>query len=257
MPATRPQGFAELEFDLPSALLKSVISHLDGIDAVELNAANTLALPDAQGVYLLFHNGQPVYVGKTDGKAGLRRRLARHSRRILHRNGLDPSSVYFKALRVYVFTAVDIETDLIEHYQASGGLLWNGGGFGSNDPGRERDTSRNKPTNFFALYPIDIDRQIDFRLPATTTAADALAQIRAKLPYGFRFETVGGRSRTPHADLTSTTVTCTTGAMTAREAISLVVRQLPSGWQATKLLGYVILYNERRSYAEGSVIASS
>jgi hypothetical protein len=107
------------------------------------------------------------------------------------------------------------------------------------------------------LFPIDLDRKIDFDLPPTTTAASALANIRAKLPYGFRFETLGPKSRIAHADLTGTMVRCSPGPMTAREAITEIVCQLPPGWQGTKLLGYVILYKESRSYAEGSVIASS
>jgi|TARA_R100000935_G_scaffold48887_3_gene73791 hypothetical protein len=44
--------------------------------------------------------------------------------------------------------------------------------------------------------------------------------------------------------------------MSLRTAIRDLVSQLPPGWQATKLLGYVILYKETaRLYPDAEVIA--
>ncbi len=249
-------GYAELEFDLPAALLQSLIGTLDRVKSVPLRAETAVALPEEQGVYQLFHDGVPVYVGKTDAKSGLMSRLLRHSRKTLHRRGLNPNLVSFKAIRVYVFTAVDIEGDLIRHYGGADGLVWNGSGFGSNDPGRERDTTRNKRKNFDYQYPIDIDQPIDFGLPARCTTAEALSSIKSKVPYTIRIQRAGG-GRKLHADFEDADLICQTGLLTARTAIADVVRQLAPGWQATKLLGYVILYKEERTYPDAEVIARS
>lgn len=249
-------GYAELEFDLPAALLRSMVSTLDAVEAVPLLAENAGALPEEQGVYLLLLDGVPVYVGKTDAKSGLMNRLVRHSRKVLHRRALDPARVSFKAIRVYVFTAVDIEGDLIRHYGGLAGLAWNGSGFGSNDPGRERDTTRNKPTNFDYLFPIDIDLPVEFGASAMATAAEVLNTVRAKLPYTLRIQRPGGGRRL-HADLEQTVVDSSPLPTTTREMINGVVSQLPLGWQATKLLGYVILYKETREYPDAEIVARS
>ncbi|MDI1344832.1 MAG: GIY-YIG nuclease family protein [Pseudolabrys sp.] len=249
-------GYAELEFDLPSALLSSVLKSLGTIEAVPLTMAATSQIPEEQGVYQIFHEGRPVYVGKTDAEAGLARRLLRHSRKIVHRRNLDPNSVTFKALRIYVFTAMDIESDLIKAYGGVRALAWNGSGFGSNDPGRERDTTRNKAGNFDALYPADIDLPLVFDGADKLTASEALSAIRAKVPWSLRAQR-RSQNGPPHAARTDTLVKLPPGIRPARPAIAEVVGQLPTGWQATKLLGYVILYKERREYPDAEIIALS
>ena len=115
-------GYREFEFDLPDALLKNLVTILDGIQKEPLRETQVAEIPDEQGVYQLFLDEEPVYVGKTDADAGLFKRLSRHSKKILHRNNLDPDRVFFKAVRIFVFTAVDLETDLIRHYGGNTGL---------------------------------------------------------------------------------------------------------------------------------------
>lgn len=250
-------GYAELEFDLPRALLQSLVATLDKMERVPLLPGTAQALPEEQGVYQLFRNDVPVYVGKTDAQAGLMVRLLRHSRKIQHRLNLEPMEVTFKAVRVYVFTAVDIEGDLIRHYGHGTGLAWNGSGFGSNDPGRQRDTTRNKPENFDYQFPIDIDRPVNFELPSMCTAAEALSAINSKVPYTVRVERERGGARRLHPDLEGRVIDCQVAPMSFRAAMLDIVRQLPPGWQATKLLGYVILYKEDRSYPDAEIIARS
>ncbi|MDP2259951.1 MAG: GIY-YIG nuclease family protein [Caulobacter sp.] len=249
-------GYAELEFDLPGALLRSVVGSLDALEPIALLPENTLKIPEQQGVYQLFLRGEPVYVGKTDADAGLAKRLFRHSRKIQHRTNLDPSEVSFKAIRVYVFTTVDIETDLIRHYGAGAGLAWDKSGFGSNDPGRQRDTTNNKPENFDFQFPADIDRVIDFALPESCTAAEALRLLKRAVPYTVRAPRQG-QSHKLHSDLEGQTVSFRGGPKTLRAAMAELVGQLPAGWQATKLLGYVILYKEDRAYPQSEIIARS
>lgn len=167
-------------------------------------------------------------------KGGAGKRLSRHSNKIQHRRGLDPARVSFKAIRIFVFTAMDLETQLIKHYTANAGTKWNGSGFGSNDLGRNRDNSQ--PGRFDQEFPIDIDRQLSRNFSGEHTAAAVAAQLKSELPYTFRFLT-RPKSRQPHPELVDTIITMPAGAMTARSVIGELVRQLPPGWQATALSG--------------------
>jgi len=251
-------GYVDFEFDLPGALLARLIDVLGKMDSVTLAPAQLASIPDAQGVYQLFMDNDLVYIGKTDAEAGLRKRLERHASKIQHRNGLDPARVSFRAVRVYVFTAVDLESQLIGHYGGYSAVRWNGSGFGSNDPGRERDTTTYKDDHFDALYPIDINRPLDLAVQDSMTAVEAFAALKAALPYVFRYQGASPRSRKPHPDLEGTTVTLAgLSPVTARGLIKTVVEQLPAGWQATLLPSHIILYKEARQYPQGTVIARS
>jgi hypothetical protein len=250
------KAYAEFEFDLPGALLARLIKVLDELETAPLNNTNLLEVPEEQGVYQLLLDDRVVYVGKTDAEAGLHKRLGRHSRKIMH-VGLDPARVSFKAVRIFVFTAVDLESDLIRHYGGVKAIDWNGSGFGSNDPGRQRDTTKVDPRNYDAQFPIDIDRELGFAIDAEETAASALARLKDALPYTFRYQGSGGRNRKPHDDFDRTILSALSGPLTPRSAIRHVVAALPSGWQATALPGYTILYKEERDYPQAEVIAIS
>lgn len=252
-------GYRDFEFDLPNALLVRLVEVLDGMIAAPLNLISLADIPDqAQGVYQLFFNGDLVYIGKTDAEAGLGSRLRRHYQKIQHRGNLDPSNVSFKAVRIYVFTAVDLETQLINYYGGNSKVQWNGSGFGSNDPGRERDTTKFKEEHFDAKYPIDVNRPLTFSIPASGTAASILAVLKNSLPYTLRYENAGGRSRQPHSDLTTTTITLPQDKIvTAHDVISAIVSQLPSGWQAVRFPSHIILYKDNKNYIYGSLISRS
>ena len=124
------------------------------------------------------------------------------------------------------------------------------------DPGRERDTTNNKPENFDFQYPIDIDKPLGIELPASDTAANILALLRNGTPYTIRAQRPA-RRKVFHPDLETTTIENLAGLSTTREIIQQLTSQLPAGWQATKLLGYVILYKERKDYPQSEVIAVS
>ncbi len=248
-------GYTDFEFDLPGALLTHLVGVLDRMAGAPLDPTSLLAVPEAQGIYQLFLDNQIVYVGKTDAEAGLNVRLNRHKRKIQHRMNLAPARISFKAVRIYVFTAVDLETQLIRYYGGLSAVPWNGSGFGSNDPGRQRDTTEYKSTHFDAMFPIDIDRPLSVPLPRTGTAASILTLLKNILPYTLRFET---QSRQPHTDLMDTLVTLPNSMMlNARNVVSEVIRQLPTGWQAVHLPSHIILYKESRNYSYGNVIARS
>jgi len=251
-------GFVEFEFDLPDALLSSLVRIFDYMEGAPLIAANVEELPDAQGVYQLVLDGQIVYVGKTDGEAGLRKRLSRHSFTILHRQNLDPTKVHFKAVRVYVFTAIDLETQLIRHYGAKTPVAWNHSGFGSNDPGRNRDDTDLKPEGFDAIYPVDLDQPINVDLTNGTPLPAIITAMRSAVPYYFRTEAAAPRSRAPHPDIENSKFQGETlKNPTMRVAVAALLASLPKGWQATALAGRVILYREARDYRFGTTIGKS
>ncbi|MFG6110829.1 GIY-YIG nuclease family protein [Stenotrophomonas nematodicola] len=160
-------GLKEIEFDLPRALKAELISLLDGMEAGPLQPDVTAQVPEAQGIYQLFYGDAIFYVGKTDTEAGLRTRPTCHARKIMHRPTLA-GAVRFKAVRIMVFTAMYLETQLIKHYRRpnTGAVAWNGSGFGSSDPGRERETTNRQPKGFGDQHRINIDLPGDYRCQA-------------------------------------------------------------------------------------------
>jgi hypothetical protein len=252
-------GYVEFEFDLPGALLVRLIEILDDPEIAPMLPEIVKMIPEEQGVYQLFLDGVLVYIGKTDAEAGLAKRLARHGDKIQHRVGLDPARVSFKAVRLYVFTAMDLETELIRHYGGTKAVPWNGSGFGSNDPGRNRDTSTYKKEHYDSIFPIDIERPLHLDLDKAKVAADVFSTLKSHLPYTFRFHTHPPRSRRPHPDLRATVVSLSREEpLTAKGIISEVVGQLGPGWQAIKLPSHIILYkDDSRNIPYGVEIARS
>jgi hypothetical protein len=249
-------AYREFEFDLPAALLSRLVAILDAMDSAPLSQMDLDGVPDAQGVYQLFHGDQLVYIGKTDSEAGLRRRLERHALKIQHRVGLDPSRVTYKAVRIFVFTAIDLETQLIAHYARIGGSSWNNSGFGANDPGRKRDHTKIKATNFDALFPIDMDRPLESTFGDCATAAQALTRLKLELPYNIRFENDGFSPRRPHPDLAETLVDLANVVGTTRNIVIQVTQALPAGWQATALRSHLLLYKEvDGTYPDAEILA--
>ncbi len=250
-----PDPFQEADWVWTLARLVDVFADLL---PAPLNLTNAFEIPDEQGVYQLLLDDELVYVGKTDGDAGLRSRLSRHATKMLHRKSLDPTKVFYKAVRVFVFTAMDLEGDLIRHYGGVNSLAWNGSGFGSNDPGRKRDTTEVKPENFDARYPIDIDLPLDLTITQGDSAADALSKLKLLLPFTLRYQNLGGKSRKPHKDLADTTVTPLAAPTTVRQILIHIVSHLPKGWHATALPGYIIMYkDDRRKIPSGMRLAKS
>ncbi|SDK03651.1 GIY-YIG nuclease family protein [Billgrantia gudaonensis] len=249
--------FQELEFDLPSKLLEELVRLFGEMPAGPLNAEALGHVEEEQGVYQLFKDGQLVYIGKTDAEAGLKKRLSRHAAKIQSRRNLPVEQVTFKAIRVYVFTAMDLESLLISHYREAGQQPdWQHSGFGSNDPGKERDTTRVKETNFDAQYPIDLDFQVTIEADGNAiTVAELLQQMKKQLAYNIRFETRRGGGRKPHQDLEDAEVQLPSKTGTVLSFLKLAKRELGASWRITALPGYVIAYkNDRRPIPSGTII---
>ena len=248
-------GYAEFEFDLPGALLERIVIAFANVEPATLSPENVANVDEAQGVYQLLVDGKLVYVGKTDADKGLRKRLERHAKTIQHRSNLKASDVTFRALRVFVFTAMDLEAQLIKYY---GGTAWQNSGFGSNDPGRNRDDTRLKQEGFDERYPIDVDHPLGFEIDREPReAASILSELRRKLPYIIRYERSGRSIKDAHPDLQQATVNLPVGPLTARKVVESVLAALPPGWQATDLRARLILYKESRNYAHGEVLGRS
>lgn len=246
-------GFQEFEFDLPEALLTSMVVAFDNMEGATLSSEHVSKIPEAQGVYQLIVGEEIVYIGKTDAEAGLLRRLTRHAWTIQHRNNLKVADVSFKAIRVFVFTAMDLETQLINHYKGKSSVSWNNSGFGSNDPGRNRDKTKAKSTSFDVLYPIDLDEKVSLGLSGRTSVLSALQALRRELPYTLRVEDSG-----THPDFDGATLALSKAPTTARKLLTAIIKELPRGWQATALAGRIILYKEKEdAYPAGRIIARS
>lgn len=249
-------GYFEFEFDLPTALLTQVVNQFDRMSDERLTLSNISQIAsDAQGVYQLFYDGILVYIGKSDAEAGLHTRLSRHAQKIVDRIGLEPSKVTFKAIRIAVFAAMDLETQLLKHY---GRTAWNNSGFGSNDPGRERETTNKKPGGFDSRYPINTDLPLDFIPAGTYQVADLLVLLKDNLPYTFRYEVAGKSTgqayrKSPHPDY-QVSIVIPASQMNMREIMKLILGVLPVGWQATEFVSHVILYKEKRAYTHGTPI---
>lgn len=253
-------GYSELELDLPAALLEALLSRLESIPAAKLLIANVGRLPEAQGVYTLHlkPKAPPIYIGKTDSEAGLRHRLSRHSKKLLCRHNITQEQVYFRAVRLFVFTAMDLESTLIQHYGGVKNVAWNNSGFGSNDPGKERDTTKFKNNHFDTLYPIDIDYEIDFGEEKNATVAEHLSKLKSLLPYNFRFERPNPNSKNSfHEDFLAVAVPLQR-QNTPRRVIETCMAALPAGWHATLLPSHIICYkNDPRNFPSGELIAHS
>lgn len=248
--------FKDLEFDLPSALLAQLVNLFENMTSGPLNEDTVLNVPEQQGVYQLFFNGKLVYVGKTDADAGLRQRLLRHARKIRARRNMEQSQVSFKAVRVYVFTAMDLEDLLIKHYRAANiRLAWNLSGFGSNDPGRKRDKSDIKEGHFDSLYPIDLDLEAHVAQPVDDqSVAEVLRQLKDQLAYTVRYQNKEGKSKKPHFELAETMMRLRSERDSVRSILRQVKATLGEAWQITVMPGYVIIYKERDCYPHGEVI---
>lgn len=260
----RGPGFVELELDLIPALRREILSAVQEISMQPLLPTNATLVPDAQGVYFLYlkprHDGTdtPAYIGKTDSRSGLKDRLERHAVKILGRRNISQGDVYFRAVRLFVFSALDIESDLIETFGGVQKIDWNHSGFGSNDPGKERDTTTYKADHFDTRFPIDTDAHF-FDMPSgPILVSEAMQYLKGKLPYNMRFQRPNpSSSRSFHSDFVNTQLALRPG-LSVSEIVKNCVLALPKGWHATALPSHIIVYkNDTRRFPSGTLIARS
>ncbi|WP_370936130.1 GIY-YIG nuclease family protein [Amycolatopsis sp. cg13] len=245
---------AEFRLSITRALRDQLADSMAGLDPDALSVDNIEALRPRPGVYQLYHRGQLVYIGKSD--IPLPTRLARHHRKVSGRTGISPGEMEFKCLYVEEdLSAVAPETLLIQRHRGAGEIPWNHNGFGSNDPGKERDTTTIKADHFDTLYPIDLEWPC--RVPMIApTIGDVLKQLSQMLPYKFRYQA----ARSPRTQPKEYSLPCPAAGcveMTADELFGVIVETLPRPWQITALPGYVIMYRANKKYASAVRIYAS
>lgn len=237
---------AEFKLSITRALGDQLLDSINQLDPAYLRDTEIEALRPEQGVYQLYHHGQLVYIGKADEP--LPSRLGQHLRKIAGRRSIDLADMTFTALYVEEdLSAVAPETLLINRHRARGELPWNFGGFGRNDPGRERDTTRLRRTDFDARYPIRLDWPCG-SLIGDHTMIDLLRRLKNHLPYIFRYQDARRASANQPAEYHETEARVTADS-TADEVFESIIEALPAGWQITALHGYVIMYRENKTYS--------
>lgn len=249
--------FSAFELDLPSALLEQLVAVFENMEGGPLEEAVIEAnVPEKQGVYQLLLDDELIYIGKTVARTGLRKRLTRHSRKIQSRINLDPSNVTFKAVQILVFTTMEIEAWLTKYYKnQDADLSWIGSGFGSNDPGKRRDTTGLKNRNFDMRYPIDLDAEVSILSDTSVLAvSEVLKQIKEQLPYLLRYQKRVGSSRSPHTDLEEASMEIVNPTDTTENLLLQVKAALGSDWQITVLPGYIFIKKESEHYADSRVL---
>lgn len=189
-----------------------------------------------QGIYVLYLEGAPVYLGKAEN---VEERLSQHLNKLSGRNNIDLAVVGFKALLLdrSMSTAAN-ETTLIAFFSKSHKGLWNKRGFGPKDPGKNRDTTR--PGYFDQNFPIRTDYPVPDVLDEMTI--DALFKImKAALPYVFRYQRLPAAIANVQLDLTGV----------PREAAALLRRALlsfPAGWHAAFVSFGMVVYRGSKAY---------
>jgi hypothetical protein len=236
----------EFRLSITKALGDQLAAALERLTPASLQAVELAKLQPRGGVYQLYHDGEFVYVGKAD--RSLPDRLGDHLRKISGRVNISLNNMGFTAMYVEEdLSAVAPETLLINRYKATGGVPWNLAGFGNNDPGRERDTSRVEPPHFDALYPANLELACDGILAGTHTVANLLRQVKTALPFVFRYQDGNRRVDAQPAIYRQTTVNIPFNNPTADTVFTAIADAMPS-WQITALPGYVIMYHEQRNY---------
>ena len=254
---TAPIGFVEYEIDIERILRADLPPVLDRMSIAPLTQEGIAAVPaGARGAYVLYENDYAVYAGKTDAKHGFRQRLAKHAETIRHRRNIDPAAIGFRAVRIFVFSNLDVEAILIKELRKidRNALKWNSSGFGSNDPGRNRETQ--EPAPWDVARPINIDQPLSFMPTGSLEVLRALVALKEGLPYDFRYETDLNEKGKPkrhtvgHVDQRGAPAVEITAdpEPTLRSVLCAILSSLPNGWRATVFPGRVILYRENTLY---------
>lgn len=259
----------KFEINIVRALADQLVSKFSKLDVGDLTWDNLkLIKPDRQGVYLLFHQGKLVYVGKAKS---LQIRLRKHLRKLEGRRNIDVREMGFKCLYIHRnWTALAPENSLIRHYRKKGKdeAAWNGISFGPNDPGRQRETTQKRPDGFDMMYPIKDDWPCDFIAPGDWPVYDLLRDLKKALPYTLRFQkrpSKGAEKKHAlkeaskdhpmqgHPDFAGVSVKVPQAGLPARTLLKMIADALP-GWQATVFPSHMILYRERQAYEYGEVL---
>lgn len=240
----------QFRLSITEALSTQLFAALDRLEPAPLTSENLdalyplaekLGLASLSGVYQLFRQkpGEErvlTYVGKADQP--LPKRLGDHLKKLSGRAGISVSEMSFRCLFVEEdLSSVSPEKMLIKRHLETGTIVWNNRGFGPNDPGSERDTTRNSENHWDLEFPIDLARKVQGLVPGQQPLKVLLKAIKQGLPFNFRFAQGLG-------PLGEKVVTVTDTEMTAEEAFQFVGAHLTGKWQVSALVGWVIMYED-------------
>jgi hypothetical protein len=232
--ALSTQLYASLEALEPAPLTQF------NVDAL-YEQASKLDLPSLSGVYQLFRQApgkkrELTYVGKADQP--LPKRLQEHFYKLSGRQGISLNEMSFRCLFVEEdLSAVSPEKMLIKRHLKTSRIVWNNRGFGNNDPGRERDTTRPRRNHWDIEFPIDLSRRIVGLTAGSHDLKSFLEAVKSTLPFNFRFQKV-------RADIYHQSIVVPSSEMSVHEAFELIAEQLSGTWQLTALVGWAILYDD-------------
>jgi predicted GIY-YIG superfamily endonuclease len=182
-------SFRVYDFNFLETISAQLVETLDTLPASTLDGRMLAELSrfqrqerSKQGVYLLIHNETPVYLGKAND---ISNRLTAHLRKLQGRLYIDHGKLSFKAILLdrSMSTAANEEL-LIAAFSKTHQGMWNGKGFGSKDPGKNRD--RTEPSAFDRDHPIIRDFPVG--LDDSETVSSLFLKLKKQLPFLFRHE---------------------------------------------------------------------
>ncbi|MFI7038398.1 hypothetical protein ACIBI0_17060 [Microbispora rosea] len=239
----------QFRLSITEALSTQLYAALDRLEPAPLTQENLdalvpqaekLGLPSMSGVYQLFRQERGkgrelTYVGKADQP--LHKRLGDHLFKLSGRVGISLDEISFRCLFVEEdLSSVSPEKMLIKRHLATGRIVWNNRGFGINDPGRERDTTKVKENHFDLEFPIDLSRVVEGLTPGTHSLERVLQAVKNGIPFNFRYQRSASYKRI--------LVSIPWRDVTVDEAFRLIAGTLSDGWQITALVGWAIMYKD-------------
>jgi hypothetical protein len=237
--------FDYFRFSLPRAVTEQLVERLDQLPSSPLTDEALAHLTAFQAanetaqVYVIYQGGAAAYAGKADGLA---ERLAEHLWKLRGRQGIDLAVVGFKALLLDENWSTSAnEGLLINHFKARNECKWNGNGFGPKDPGKNRDGG--EPSWFDNTFPVREDYPVE-NIGDETTVAAVLSQIKAQVPYLYRYDVPAEVGKMP----------LNLGGMprTARALALCVAQGLGAGWQLMLFKNGFTLYRANKVYENGT-----
>ncbi|MNM94611.1 hypothetical protein D3C81_1070220 [compost metagenome] len=249
-------SWTDYKFDFLRTVSKQLIEELNSLKKTELTGASLDLLSEFQkekklkeGVYILYLDDSPVYLGKSDN---IRDRLHQHISKLRGRLSgelpIDVSRVFFKALLLdnSMSTAAN-EKLLISEFSIEHEGLWNGKGFGPRDPGVHRDTT--EPSYFDKTYPINKSIEVP-GIPDRISIGELFSRIKEFAPFVFRFEVIPGEVSERYLDLNGR-------SRSADALMSFAITAFPPNWHYAIVSFGMVVYSSRRAYWHTSIVGVS
>lgn len=232
----------EFRLSITRALADQLAEGLSALEPDPLDPAYIAPVDPKPGVYQLYEEGTLVYVGKAQTSEPLPKRLRQHYEKLSGRQRVGRMT--FTCLYVHEdMHAVSPEQLLITKYKAEGTAAWNFMGFGSKDPGKERDTTNIDDDHFDAVHPINLDFVCSEITAGDYVVADLLGRVKRSLPFLFRYE----RAQF-HKDLKVEVLENAPTADDLFATLGTTIAKADHQWRITALPGYVIMYPKDGPY---------